>query len=36
MAVHPLQMEGGPLSSISDARIRSAAADICARVFTVL
>jgi AcrR family transcriptional regulator len=36
MAVHPLQMEGGPLSSISDARIRSAAADICARVFTAL
>ena len=36
MAIHPLQMEGGPLSSISDARIRSAAADISARIFTAL
>ncbi|MDT4920344.1 MAG: hypothetical protein QOI15_1246 [Pseudonocardiales bacterium] len=36
MAIHPLQMEGGPLSSISDARIRSAAGDICARIFTTL
>jgi AcrR family transcriptional regulator len=36
MAIHPLQMEGGPLSSISDARIRAAAADISARIFTTL
>jgi AcrR family transcriptional regulator len=33
MAIHPLHMEGGPLSSISDARIRAAAADICERIF---
>jgi hypothetical protein len=33
MAIHPLHMEGGPLSSISDARIRAAAADISARIF---
>jgi AcrR family transcriptional regulator len=33
IAVHPLQMEGGPLSSISDARIRAATAEICARIF---
>jgi len=36
MAIHPLQMEGGPLSSISDARIRAAAGDISARIFTSL
>jgi AcrR family transcriptional regulator len=36
MAIHPLQMEGGPLFSISDARIRGAAGDICARIFTSL
>jgi AcrR family transcriptional regulator len=33
IAVHPLQMEGGPLSSIPDARIRAATAEICARIF---
>jgi AcrR family transcriptional regulator len=33
MAVHPLQMEGGPLSSISDARMRSATAEVCRRIF---
>lgn len=33
MAVHPLQMEGGPLASVSPARIRGATADISALVF---